>query len=73
MVSRQKNNLVDGIRPSLDAKNSVPRTTADSAAIVTHFVPSLRQHNSAFQRWTQHVPLSTITRMIGLILRCVQQ
>jgi hypothetical protein len=73
MVSPQKNNLGDSIRLSLDAKNSAPRATVGKAAIVTHFAPSLLQHNSAFQRWTRHVPLSTINHMIVLILRCAQQ
>jgi hypothetical protein len=73
MVGPQKNKLEDSIGLSLDAKNSVPRATVGTAAIVTHFAPSLRQHNNAFQRWTRHLPLSTINQMMVLILRCAQQ
>lgn len=73
MVTPRTNNLGDSIRLSSDAKNSVPRAIAGTAAIVTHFAPSLRQHNCTFQRWTRHVPLSTINYMMVLILRCAQQ
>ena len=73
MVSPQENNLGESIRLTLDARDSVPRATVGKAAIVTHFAPSLRQHNSAFQRWTRHVPLSTINHIMVLILGCAQQ
>jgi hypothetical protein len=48
----------------------VARTTAGSAAIVTHSVPSLRQHDSAFQGWARYVPhlrLSAITYIIDTV------